>query len=365
MTSCSACKKIPKTTAFPYILTLILRISYTRSIFFSFTWNLILQSRIYLCKVDFTFQFTLFVLTFLSTLFSDRYFIYFGSFPSISTYILSITCSSIRSEFLYVFQIKIKKMLYGSVFFFLRLSLWGTGSAFLHDHFFLPPLFPPLLKATGTSFQTGTPPVGNATFDELKKFDAFYAQDTSEKVIYLTFDAGYENGNTPAILEALTKHQAPATFFRRRHTSGKQSGTYQTDPSLPVTPSATTPGITKTCHRFLQWNPSLKKSRQLKKLYQQITGQEISILSSTTRKIQRSQPENGAGAWLSYLLLESPMSTGIQDNQPSHEEAFEKLLGRIHPGAIVLLHSTSSTNAEILDELLTKWGRNGLSFWFS
>ena len=51
-----------------------------------------------------------------------------------------------------------------------------------------------------------------------------------------------------------------------------------------------------------------------------------------------------------------------QDSQPSHEEAFEKLLGRIHPGAIVLLHSTSSTNAEILDELLTKWEEMGYHF---
>ena len=49
-------QKIPKTTAFPFILTLILRISYTRFIFFPFAWNLILQSRIYLCKVDFTFS---------------------------------------------------------------------------------------------------------------------------------------------------------------------------------------------------------------------------------------------------------------------------------------------------------------------
>ena len=48
-----------------------------------------------------------------------------------------------------------------------------------------------------------------------------------------------------------------------------------------------------------------------------------------------------------------------QDNQPSKEEAFSKLLGRIHPGAIVLLHSTSSTNAEILDELLTRWEEMG------
>ena len=51
-----------------------------------------------------------------------------------------------------------------------------------------------------------------------------------------------------------------------------------------------------------------------------------------------------------------------QDKQPTKEEAFEKLLGRIHPGAIVLLHSTSSTNASILDELLTKWEKMGYTF---
>ena len=51
-----------------------------------------------------------------------------------------------------------------------------------------------------------------------------------------------------------------------------------------------------------------------------------------------------------------------QDDQPTHEEAFDKLLGRIHPGAIVLLHSTSSTNAEILDELLGKWEDMGYTF---
>ena len=51
-----------------------------------------------------------------------------------------------------------------------------------------------------------------------------------------------------------------------------------------------------------------------------------------------------------------------QDRQPSKEEAFKKLLGRIHPGAIVLLHSTSSTNAAILDELLTNWEEMGYTF---
>ena len=51
-----------------------------------------------------------------------------------------------------------------------------------------------------------------------------------------------------------------------------------------------------------------------------------------------------------------------QDDQPSHEEALKKLTERIHPGAIVLLHSTSKTNGEIMDEILTKWEEMGYTF---
>ena len=48
--------------------------------------------------------------------------------------------------------------------------------------------------------------------------------------------------------------------------------------------------------------------------------------------------------------------------QPSHDEAFNKILSRIHNGAILLLHSTSKTNSEILDELLTKLEDMGYEF---
>ena len=66
----------------------------------------------------------------------------------------------------------------------------------------------------GLSFPNeGQMPIGNATADYLKQFNAYYAQNTQDKVIYLTFDAGYENGNTGAILDALKKHNAHATFF--------------------------------------------------------------------------------------------------------------------------------------------------------
>ena len=61
--------------------------------------------------------------------------------------------------------------------------------------------------------EEGKPPTGNATVEELKKYNAYFLRDTDEKILYLTFDCGYENGNTPAILEALEKHNAPAAIF--------------------------------------------------------------------------------------------------------------------------------------------------------
>jgi len=50
------------------------------------------------------------------------------------------------------------------------------------------------------------------------------------------------------------------------------------------------------------------------------------------------------------------------DAQPTREQALEKLLPRMHNGAVVLLHSTSRTNSEILDEVLTEWGKMGYTF---
>ena len=57
-----------------------------------------------------------------------------------------------------------------------------------------------------------------------------------------------------------------------------------------------------------------------------------------------------------------PVYQGRVGAEVTQEEAYQKLLPRIHPGAIVLLHVTSQTNGEIMDELLTKWEDKGYSF---
>ena len=127
----------------------------------------------------------------------------------------------------------------------------------------------------GLSFQQeGKPPVGNATADYLEQFHAHYTGDTDEKVIYLTFDAGFENGNTPAILDALKKHQAPATFF--------VVGNYlETAPDLVKRMAAE--GHTVANHTFHHPDMSKISSQEtfgkeltsLESLYTQITGQPM------------------------------------------------------------------------------------------
>lgn len=101
----------------------------------------------------------------------------------------------------------------------------------------------------------------------------------------------------------------------------------------------------------------------LENLYQQTTGQPM-------KKYYR--PPQGKYSESNLIMAQELGYTTFfwslayvdwyEDKQPSHEEAFKKLLGRIHPGAIVLLHSTSKTNGEILDELLTRWEEMGYRF---
>lgn len=258
----------------------------------------------------------------------------------------------------------IKSKRFGKIIFlFLCAFLVGNGIGYLYEHF-SPATIPTSSEGNwGLSFQTeGETPIGNATFDELKKFDTFYAQDTKEKIIYLTFDAGYENGNTPAILDALKKHQAPATFF--------VVGTLlESNPDLikQILASGNTIGNHTYHHKDMSQISTMEsfaeEIQSVEKLYQQITGQELSKYYRPPQgKYNESNLKMAKELGYHTFFWSLAYVDWYQNDQPSHEEAFEKLLGRIHPGAIVLLHSTSSTNAEILDELLTKWEDMGYHF---
>lgn len=215
----------------------------------------------------------------------------------------------------------------------------------------------------GLSFQQeGEPPVANATADYLKQYNAYYAQNTEEKVLYLTFDAGYENGNTAAILDALKKHNAPATFFL--------VGNYiETSPDLVKRMVAE--GHTVGNHTYHHPDMSKistqeafeKELGDLEKLFEETTGQPMTRFYRPPQgKYSESNLKMANEMGYKTFFWSLAYVDWYENKQPTKEEAFKKLLGRIHPGAIVLLHSTSKTNGEILDELLSKWEEMGYQF---
>lgn len=215
----------------------------------------------------------------------------------------------------------------------------------------------------GLSFQQeGQPPVANASSDYLKKFNAYYAGDPKEKVIYLTFDCGYENGNTAAILDALNKHKAPATFF-------VVGNFIETAPDLVKRMVAE--GYTVGNHTYHHPDMSKLSSKEafekelgeLEKLFQETTGQTMTKYYRPPQgKYSESNLQMAKDFGYHTFFWSLAYVDWYQDKQPSKEEAFKKLLGRIHPGAIVLLHNTSKTNGQIIDELLTKWEEMGYTF---
>ena len=73
----------------------------------------------------------------------------------------------------------------------------------------------------------GTQPSGTASSDKLKEYNAYYVGDAGEKKIYLTFDCGYENGNTSQILDAL-KNMTHRLLFRGGTFSGVGAGDGET-----------------------------------------------------------------------------------------------------------------------------------------
>ena len=215
----------------------------------------------------------------------------------------------------------------------------------------------------GLSFQQeGAPPVGNAGREQLRSYDAAYIGDTSRKVLYLTFDAGYENGCTEKILDVLKEQQVPAAFFL--------VGNY-VEKNADLVRRMVQEGHIVGNHTMHHYDMSKLSTREafakelqdLEQLYRETTGQELSRFYRPPQGIY-SEENLKMAKELGYKTVFWSLAYVDWNNeaQPSREEAFRKLLPRTHPGAVVLLHSTSATNAAVLQELIERWKAEGYTF---
>ena len=214
----------------------------------------------------------------------------------------------------------------------------------------------------GLSFQQeGKAPVGNADAAYLKEYNGYFI-GPEENTIYLTFDAGYENGCTEGILDVLKEKQVPAAFFL--------VGNYiEENPELVKRMCAEGHIVgNHTMHHpdmgvIADKEDFSRELSQLEEVYQKVTGQEMAKFYRPPQgKYSQANLEQAAEMGYTTVFWSLAYVDWLENDQPTREEALNLLNKRIHPGAIVLLHSTSVTNGMILGELIDGWKAKGYTF---
>ena len=194
------------------------------------------------------------------------------------------------------------------------------------------------------------------------EYDAAYVGDPEGKLLYLTFDAGYENGHTASISDTLKKHNVKAAFFlvgnylqkngdlvRRMVEEGHIVGNHTM--SHPDMSAITDKAAFQA------------ELEGLETLFKEVTGKDLPKYYRPPQGIY-SEENLKMAKELGYKTVFWSLAYKDWDNnkQPTAEYALGKLIPRSHNGAVILLHSTSPTNAEVLDELLTQWKSLGYQF---
>lgn len=221
-----------------------------------------------------------------------------------------------------------------------------------------------LNETLGWSFKRNsehTPVIGYNEGIDLEKYGAYYIVETEEKVIYLTFDAGYENGYTAKMLDALLENNAQASFFVtesyiKRNTDlvirMKEEG------HIVANHSVTHPSF-----------PTLTEEELRKEL--EDTANTMAELTGYDMDPFFRPPSGEYSERILYLIRKYGYRTIFWsltyldwnvNEQPGAEYAYDHVMTNYHPGAIPLIHAVSESNAEALDDILKSLKAEGYRF---
>ena len=187
------------------------------------------------------------------------------------------------------------------------------------------------------------------------------AAENKDKVLYLTFDAGYENGNIEKILDILKKENVPAAFFILDNLILKNTDLVKRmsdEGHLVCNHTKNHRDLTKCTSDEITKNVS-----DLEKIYEEKTG---NTLAKYFRFPEGRYSEHALKVVndMGYKTIFWSFAYEDWDNakQPSPEKALKKVLANTHDGAVILLHPTSDTNAKILPTLIEEWKSMGYRF---
>ena len=196
---------------------------------------------------------------------------------------------------------------------------------------------------------------------DIVPYDAYYTVPVNDKIIYLTFDCGYENGYTPGMLDVLKKEEVTAAFFvtqtfirdnveltKRMKEEGHLVCNHTvTHPSMPGK------SVEEQQQEFLKCENYMKEA----------TGYEMDLFFRPPRG-EYSQRSLQVAKDLGYTTIFWSMAYLDYDvnNQPSKEHVVEHFKKYYHPGAITLLHNVSQANHDALAQVIRDLKKEGYSF---
>ena len=200
----------------------------------------------------------------------------------------------------------------------------------------------------------------------IEKYGGYYIDNrvddnSKNKILYLTFDSGYENGNTEKILNVLKEKNVKTAFFILDHLVLENTDLVNrmaNEGHLVCNHTKNHKDLTK-----LTREDAIKNVTDLEKIYEQKTGVKLSSyfrFPEGKYNIEALKLVNELG----YKTIFWSFAYEDWDNnkQLPAEKAYKKIMDNTHNGAVILLHPTSKTNAEILPKLIDEWRNQGYEF---
>jgi len=206
-----------------------------------------------------------------------------------------------------------------------------------------------------------TTPGSPSEIKDIEKYDAYYVGDTSEKVIYLTFDEGYENGYSSKILDVLDEYNVKAAFFVTKsyikenqelvkrmisegHIVGNHSVKHLSSPDL--SDKELENELIETANYFKEVT-----GEDMPKFFRPPMGE----FSERTLSVTKNLGYKSIFWSFAYKDWET-------DNQPGKEAAYKNIMDNYHNGEIALLHAVSKSNTEALGDVITDLREKGYRF---
>lgn len=208
-------------------------------------------------------------------------------------------------------------------------------------------------------------PVLPSEFSFIERCGGYFVDKNAkedDKVIYLTFDAGYENGNVEKILDALKAHNASGAFFVLSNLIKREPDLVKrmkNEGSLVCNHTASHRDMTKIK------DPNLFKEEldKLDAMYKELTGKELDkFYRPPEGRFCEANLKLASAIGYKTIFWSFAYADWDNNKQPDPDKAFERIMAHTHNGMVILLHPTSDTNAKIMDRLLTAWEKDGYRF---